>query len=448
MPVPPDELWAWHARPGALERLTPPWERVRVVARTGGLEDGTRIALVVPVGPLRLTWVSRHHHVTPGRYFVDEQIQGPFVRWVHTHVMLPDGPSASILEDRIEYAAPGGPVGRALAGWLVPGRLEAMFRYRHDTLRADLIEHARYADRPRLTVAMTGSGGMLGTALRHFLTTGGHRVIRLVRRPSTDPDTALWDPERGLIEPERLPAIDAVIHLAGASIAGGRWNEARKAAIARSRSVGTRSLAESIARLPVRPAAFLAASAVGFYGSRVDPVTEQDGAGTGFLADVCREWEAATEPAKAAGIRVAHLRIGPVLSAAGGLLRLLLPLFRAGLGGRVGHGRQAFSWIGLDDVVGAVHHVLQNDIAGPVNVTAPHPVTNAEFSRELARVLGRPAILPAPASALRLVLGREMAEEVVLGGVRALPARLLESGYTFRHPHLETVLRHTLGIFR
>jgi uncharacterized protein (TIGR01777 family) len=386
-----------------------------------------------------------------GQGFVDEQIEGPFASWTHTHAMTnapsPSGVAGSVLEDRIAWEAPGGAAGTALARRLTTRRLEAMFRYRHETLRADLDAHARYAARPRITVAITGASGLLGSALRAFLTTGGHRVIRLVRRApaADDPDVAVWDPERGLLDPARLPKLDAVVHLAGESIAGGRWTDARKAAIRRSRVVGTAALAESIARLTEPPAALICASAIGFYGSRPGDVTEQDGPGEGFLAEVCREWEAAAAPAATRGIRVAHVRVGLVMSPAGGLLRVLLPLFKAGLGGPVGDGAQPVSWVALDDAIGAFHHALQNEaLWGPVNATAPQPVSNRELAATLGRVLHRPAVLPAPAFGVRLLMGREMAEETALGGARVLPERLAASGYGFRFRALEPALRHLL----
>jgi uncharacterized protein len=450
MPVSAEALWDWHARPGALERLTPPWDRIRVERRTGGLEDGARVTLSVPIGPVRRRWVSRHRDCVRGVGFVDEQIDGPFASWTHTHAMS-DAPTAaapgSILEDRIAWEAPWGAPGRALARRLTAPRIAALLRYRHDTLRADLEAHARYAARPRLTVAITGASGLLGSALAWFLTTGGHRVIRLVRGTAAGrPDVATWDPERGLLDPERLPKLDAVVHLAGESIAGGRWTTRRKAEIRRSRVVGTSALAESLARMTDPPARLLCASAIGFYGSRAGDVTEQDGPGDGFLAGVCRDWEAAAGPAVARGIRVVHVRIGLVLSPAGGLLRVLRPLFNAGLGGPVGSGRQPVSWIALDDVVEAFHQALQDDgLWGPVNATAPQPVDNRELARTLGRVLRRPAVLPAPAFGVRLVMGREMAEETALGGARVLPERLLASGYPFRFRSLEPALRHLLG---
>jgi uncharacterized protein (TIGR01777 family) len=450
MPASAEAVWDWHARPGALERLTPPWDRVRVVGRTGGLDDGTRVILSVPIGPVRVRWVSRHRDCVRGRGFVDEQIEGPFARWTHTHAMTDEpgsnGTASSMLDDRIDYKPYGAPGLGLLTGWMLGGRLERMFRYRHDTLRADLVDHARYAARSRLTIAITGSSGLLGSALSWFLSTGGHRVIRLVRRPIDAPDTARWDPMRGLLDPEAIPPLDAVVHLAGEGVASGRWTEARKTEIRRSRAVGTATLAESLARLRTPPTRLLVASGINYYGHGEGDLTEQDGPGTGFLAEVCQEWEAAAAPAASRGIRVVNLRTGLVLSPAGGLLRALLPLFLAGLGGPVGSGTQLMSWVSLDDVVGAYHHALQTDtLWGPVNVTAPEPLSIRAFARTLGRVLHRPALLPAPAFAVRLAMGREMADETALYSARVLPERLLASGYAFRHRTLEEALRHVVG---
>jgi uncharacterized protein len=467
MPVPASDLFEWHARRGALERLTPPWERVRVVEGSGGVEDGNRVTLSVPFGPIRTKWVSRQSEVIPGHQFKDEQIEGPFPHWVHTHLMLPDGPAASILEDRIEYTAPLGAIGKLIASAALDTRLPRLFRFRHDTLRGDLVQHARYAGRPRLRIAITGAGGLIGNALVPFLTTGGHDVIRLVRRPPKSDDEVEWSIRSGIINPERLTRpsasrgargradavaegggherrLDAVIHLAGENVGAGRWTAARKERILRSRVDGTLRLAESLARLPEPPAALLCASGIDFYGARPGEVTEADPPGHSFLAEVVKQWEAAAAPAVRAGIRVSHLRMGAVLTPAGGALAAMLPIFKLGGGGRFGSGLQPMSWVSIDDVVGAFHHALQTEtLWGPVNVTAPHPVTNGELTATLARVLSRPALLPAPAFALRLAVG-EMAE-LLLSGSRVIPERLMTSGYEFRHAELEAALRHVLG---
>ncbi len=449
MPVPVEALWDWHTRPGALERLLPPWDRVRVVSRTGGIADGSRVTLAVPFGPARLRWISEHRDVRAPHGFVDAQVEGPFAHWLHVHAMTADGPSASILEDRIEFEGPAGPIGRAVARRAVAARLPALLRYRHETLAADLAAHARVADRPRLTVGITGASGLIGSALTHFLTTGGHRVVRFVRgrvHPGSGSDVVPWDPQNGFPAADRLPALDAVIHLAGAGVADRRWTPKRMALIRDSRVQGTATLARALAALPRPPRTLLCASAIGFYGydgrSAVDETAPMGG---GFLAAVCGTWEAAAEPARAAGLRVAHLRLGLVLTPAGGILKPLLPIFRAGIGGPVAGGTQGMSWVGLDDVVGAFHHALFDEaLRGPVNVTAPEPVSNAAFTTALGRAVHRPAVLPVPAFGLRLLLGRQMADETALSSAWVRPARLEAAGYAFRHRTLDAALRHYL----
>lgn len=289
-------------------------------------------------------------------------------------------------------------------------------------------------------ILVSGSSGLIGSALVPALSAEGHAVSRLVRgRPG--PGDVLWGPARGAVDAARLEGFDAAVHLAGESVAG-RWTRTKKAAVRDSRVRGTRLLAEAFSRLSRPPQVLICASAVGFYGDRGDEVlTEQSAPGSDFLAGVCREWEAAAAPAAERGMRVAHLRFGVVLSPRGGALARMLPPFRLGLGGVIGSGRQYMSWISLDDAVGAVRHVLLNgSLAGPVNVTAPQPVTNRQFTRALGRALGRPTIFPMPAFAARLAFG-EMADALLLSGARAEPARLLSSGYAFRTPDLEGALR-------
>jgi uncharacterized protein (TIGR01777 family) len=447
LPFPADAVFAWHARPGAFERLTPPWEHVQVVERSGGIEDGGRV--VVKVGaPLRLRWVARHRDYDPGRQFVDEQIEGPFSRWVHLHRFEPDGRDGCVLTDRIEFIPPLGPVGAAAAPLLIRPRLERLLSYRHEVLRRVLAAHARFAEHPRLRIAVTGASGLIGRALVPLLTTGGHVVVRMGRKRPAGEGEASWDWQLGRIDADRLEGLDAVVHLAGENI-GVRWTPERKRAIRDSRSIGTRFLTETLTRLTRRPRVLISASAVGIYGDRGDEaVTEAsstEGGSPDFLTEVGRAWEAATEPARAAGIRVVLPRFGVVLSPAGGALGRMLPPFRLGLGGPLGSGRQPMSWIAMDDLIGAIHHALMTDgLAGPVNATAPQPVTNREFARTLGRVLGRPAVLRVPAVALRLAFG-EMADTALLAGARVLPARLQESGYSFRYPELEGALRHLLG---
>jgi uncharacterized protein len=297
-----------------------------------------------------------------------------------------------------------------------------------------------------MKVLISGSHGLVGSALVASLAAQGHTVQRLVRGAvRADPQSIAWDPAAGKLDPAALEGLDAVVHLAGENLATGRWTEAKMARIRSSRVEGTRQLAEALAQLGRPPKVLASASAIGYYGSRGDePLDESSPPGAGFLADVCRDWEAATAPAAAAAIRVVPLRIGPVWAANGGVLARIVPPFRFGLGGPLGDGRQYMSWITLDDLIGVIRHVLATDtLAGPVNLVAPQPVTNREFSKTLGRVLRRPAVLAVPAFALRLLFGK-MADELLLGGARVLPRKLLDTGYRFADPQLEPALRRLL----
>jgi uncharacterized protein (TIGR01777 family) len=390
----------------------------------------------------------------------------------------------------------------AVAGSMVKHRLERMFRYRHDTTIADLALIAKHTDQPRWTIGITGASGLVGAALVPFLTAAGHRVVRIPREPyvqkkiaeteevsEVDEESqfsaaAIYDvvgsaacltPEQqaaaceqvaeaqclsahgaatlsenshatAVAEADFSPSHSAIIHLAGEPIAAGRWTAARKDRIHDSRALGTYALCQTLAQLAHPPKVLICASAIGYYGNRGNEVLdEQSDTGHGFLASVAREWEAAVEPAIKRGIRVVMLRFGMILSPRGGALgRMLLP-FRAGLGGRIGDGNQYWSWIGLDDVLGAIYHVLMTgSLSGPINVVVPQAVTNGEFAHTLAGVLHRPAVANMPAWAIKTLLG-EMADECLLASVRAMPTRLLESGYSFRHTNLVGALRHMLG---
>jgi uncharacterized protein len=298
-----------------------------------------------------------------------------------------------------------------------------------------------------MIIAITGSTGMVGTELVPALEREGHLVRRLVRGAVRDADQEIsWDPAAGKIDAAELNGIDAVVHLAGENIAGHRWSKDFKQRILKSRLDGTQLLCGALAKLEMKPSVLVSASATGFYGSRGDEVVDESSpSGSGFLAEVCREWEAATQPARDAGIRVVNLRIGPILSPKGGALAKMLPPFKAGLGGVVGSGKQYFSWIGLDEVVAAIEFVLKSEqIAGPVNAVTPDAVTNYEFTKTLGRVLGRPTIFPMPAFAARLAFG-EMADEMLLGGVRVEPRALTAAGFKFAYPELEPALRHLLA---
>jgi len=293
---------------------------------------------------------------------------------------------------------------------------------------------------------VTGSSGLIGSALAARLEACGHEVTRVVRRPVSPGDKAVhWDPRAGTIDSARLDGLDAVVNLAGAGIGDHRWTQARKRVVLESRTQSTALIARALAKLERPPGVLVNASAIGFYGDRGDePVTEQDRPGSDFLAKVCQLWEAAASPAAEAGIRVALARTGLVLSPGGGALAKLLPLFRAGLGGRFGSGSQWWSWITVDDEVGALVWLLNNDQRGPVNLTAPNPATNRDFTRALAGVLSRPAVVPVPHFGPGLLLGRERAKALLFTSARVRPAVLESGGYTFTDTDLEAALRRML----
>ena len=444
---PHSEAFAWHMRPGALERLLPPWEHVRVVAREGGIADGGTVTVRAGVGPLRVPWTVRHTACEEGVLFRDEQVRGPFGRWAHTHRFSPDGERGCVIEDEIDWSPPLG-VDAALFVRRIERVFERSFAFRHRRLANDLALHGRHRELGRLTVAISGSSGFLGRNLRHFLTTGGHRVLRLVRsRTKEGGGAAHWDPRRGKVDEKALRGVDAIVHLAGEPLIGARWTEAKKREILRSRKDGTECVARAAARLSPPPRVLVCASAVGYYGNRGDEkLTEESPPGRGFLAEVCKTWERAAAPARRAGIRVVHLRQGVALSPDGGALGLMLPAFRAGAGGRLGSGRQYFPWIGVDDTLGLILHAIANpEVRGPINGTAPLPVTNATFTSVLGRVLRRPTLLPVPSLAVRALMG-EMGRTVLLGGQRARPAKAERTGYEFLHPSLEEALRFGLGM--
>jgi uncharacterized protein (TIGR01777 family) len=430
----PDEVFSWHTRRGAITRLMPPWPPVHVGREAASVRDGEAV-LNLPGG---LRWNARHDpdSYDPPRQFADvlRPPLGSALHWRHTHQFAPAVNSGTLVTDIVDTP--------------VPGRvLRPMFGYRHRQLAGDLAAHARAAQvcPERLTIAVTGASGMIGSALTALLTTGGHRVIRLVRHTPGYEDERQWQPADP--DPDLLDGVDALVHLAGASIAG-RFTADRKREILFSRTGPTRALATLAARSPEQLRAFVCASAVGFYGAdRGDEVlTEDSERGDGFLADVVTAWEEATQPAAAAGVRTVQVRTGLVQTPAGGVLRLLYPLFEAGLGGPLAGGTGWQPWIEIDDLLDIyLRAVTDPGLTGPVNAAAPAEARNAEYTRVLGRVLRRPTLLPVPAAGPRLLLGTEGAKELAEASQRVRPARLAAAGHPFRFPELEGALRHVLG---
>ena len=444
--APVKEVFKWHARPGALERLVPPWDPLYVMAKNGGIQKGGIAVLKMKAGPFPCIWIAEHTDYEENRFFKDRQIKGPFSSWVHTHRFEPSGDHECWLEDQIDFSLPFSPLGNMFTS-VVQKKLERIFTYRHNTLSLDLEDHLTRTDTKPLRILISGASGLVGSALVPFLTTGGHQVIRLVRRtPDNMANEVRWDPDKNWIDTQSLGKIDVVINLSGENIGKGKWTKKKKRKIIESRNKSTALIAETISRLDPCPKVFVSASAIGFYGDRGGEfITEEDACGGSFISDVCNQWEQAAKAASKKNIRTVFLRIGMALSPLGGALEQLMPSFKAGLGGKLGHGNQYISWIGIDDLLGVIYHTINNEnIHGPVNVVAPNPVTNMEFTATLARVLSRPAKFSLPESVIKLAFG-EMGKEILLASTRVKPEKLIQSGYRFRHPDLEGVLRHLLG---
>lgn len=441
LPVSAEEAFAYHERPGALNRLIPPWESVELERSDNSLAVGSRVIMKTKIFGIAFRWVAEHTEYDPPRLFADRQVSGPFASWNHRHEFEEVGRYTD-LHDRIEYQVPFGIVGRLLGSGKARATLEAMFAFRHRLTHDDLTLHA---DRPcqPMRVAISGSSGLVGGQLQALLTLLGHQVRPIVRgSATTENEIAVWESEQAA---SKLGEVDAVVHLAGKSIADQRWNDQVKQEIRDSRVAKTRQLCESLAKLQQKPKVLICASATGIYGDRGDEILgEESATGDDFLAGVANDWEMACQPAIDAGIRVVNARLGVVLSPKGGALeKMLLPA--KFMGGALGNGKQWWSWIALDDVVGAIYHAITDpSLVGPVNFVSPDPITNRDFAKTLGAALGRPALFPAPAFALRTALG-EMADALLLASTRVEPTKLEKAGYRFRFKELNDVLRYSLG---
>lgn len=451
LPFSRDTVVAWHKRRTALQRMIPTWRRVEVQKEPFPLTEGAKVALRIRQFGFWLHWEFELQNVLGSNGFTDRQLHGPFANWQHVHGFssLPTAKGEScVLEDRIEYEYPMGAMGDMVVGRGVQHELEAVFQARHVRLAQDLYRHKYEGPGKSLRIGITGSSGMVGTAMSNFLQTGGHEVVRIVRGQTQPHATDVhWDPGRGTIDSDRLEGLDAVVHLAGAGIADSRWSLKRKKLIRSSRVGGTMLLSNALASLKNPPEVLISASAIGYYGDREETVDENSGPGGGFLSDVCVEWEAATAAAVEAGIRVAIPRIGVVLSPKGGVLASLRTPAMWGLLGPVGSGEQGMSCIGLDDLVYMLHHaIVQDSIEGPFNAVCPESMSQREFARTLGSVINRPSRMPMPRPLVHLLFG-EMGEKLLLEGCHAHPTRMGELGFKFSQPTIEDTLRLQLGRF-
>ena len=452
-PYSKDIVWNWHARRGAVRRIMPDWEGIRPV-EVGGIKDGAVTSFRMSIGILPQRWVAKHHSYIEGEQFCDDMIKGPFGRWNHVHKFIEMGQTEMQIQDRIDWKLPFHFFTRIGAPIMVMPRVRQMFKHRTRRILADLKRQQMFKDAPRKRVLISGSTGLIGTQLGAFLETDGHDVHRLIR-PSTrlhaDQDSTKvvkWDDKSGKIIEGSLENFDVIIHLAGAGIGDKRWSKKRKKLIAESREIPTRNLANALANLASPPSLFMCASAVGYYDNRGDEeLDENSSTGNGFLAEICRKWEDAAQPAINAGIRTIHMRTGIVTTAAGGMLQQILLPAKLGAMGPIGGGRQWQSWISLDDQIYAMHYLMNHETAsGVFNLTAPNPVTQKQFAKVLGKVLRRPAFAPAPGFVMKILFG-EMGKSLILDGQKVRPKRLQDLGYTFEHETLEPALRDALGRF-
>ncbi len=439
------ELFEWHAMPGAFQRLSPPWQPVELIREDPGLDVGKRIELKLgtPIGTR--TWLAEHVECTYGEGFVDTQLKGPFVSWTHRHRFRHIDEQNCELIDEIDFELPAGRAGAALAGDYTLEKLERSFAYRHAITRSDVGLGRQLPDFRSLRILISGGSGFLGTNLSAFLRAQGHEVKVLTRSPRL-PGDVRWDPANGEVELPRLEGFDAVFHLAGANLSSARWTEARKRELWSSRVDATRFLVDALDRLEKPPSVFLGGSGIGYYGSAAEAVFDESSRrGEGFLAELCEAWEAAAWRAESLGCRVVNLRTGVVLDPRGGALAKMLPAFKLGGGGPLGSGAQWFPWIALEDWIRiATWCLFDRRIVGPVNLVAPGIVRQRDFAQILGKVLRRPAFLPAPRFALKMLLG-EMADEALFASTNAVPAALGETDCDFALGELEVALRFCLG---
>lgn len=441
MPTDAQTLFAWHLQPAAAVRMIPPWLKMKILSSEGSPADsGSILEIGLRIGLLWRKWTLQYTECKWGEFFIDQQINGPFRFWRHVHRITSLGEQA-VLADEIEFSTQLS----SCFPWVHSKLMQELakgFHWRQDRLYSDLVTYSRYSS-DKMRILVSGASGLLGTNLVSFLRAGGHTVVRLVRKPTRDADAIVWNPENGVVPHELFEGFTAVVHLASSNIAAKRWTASRKKELFQSRCRDTWLLAHALARLKQPPAVFISASGVGYYGDQGDRIlTEESNPGTGFIADLCQQWERASEVLETRGTRVVHTRLGAVLSPAGGMLQRLLPLFRLGLGAVLGKGDQWLSWIGCDDAVDALYHVLMTEqLRGAVNLTAPQCITNRDFSLSLARACQRRLFLRLPPAVLSLAFG-EISHEILLASTRVFPEKLIKSGFIFRAPEIDSALTY------
>lgn len=442
------EVFDWHKKESAFQRLSPPWDEVRIIERSNGIEKGARTVIDVRIWPFWKRWIAEHTSYTEGTSFTDTQVTGPFAYWQHEHKVSSITENTCSLTDHIEYTLPLGLLGKIFASGMIKQKLDRMFRYRHSILLADLQDSVIAKESLIKNVVVVGASGFVGTNLCAYFDSIGLSVKKVGRKKSTTKDIAFWDPIQGDPNPEIFENADAVVHLAGESIAEGLWTNAKKKRIRDSRVLSTESLCKVLSSMKKPPKVFLCASGTGIYGDRKDELLDENSShGKGFLTDVAEEWENACARAVESGIRVVNMRFGIVMSPAGGALKSLLIPFRLRMGEYLGNASKAYmGWIGMDDLLAGIRFCMQNEkIMGPVNFVSPNPVTNHDFIDSLEKVMDQRTFLPVPSFLLKLFMGQK-AKELLLASTRAYPKKLIDQGFNFRHPTIDVFLKHILGL--
>lgn len=443
--APVETVFSWHAGKGAISRLTPPWAPLKMISRKGdGIQKGVKVTFRLNLFKIPMAWEAEHIDYQENKVFKDRQTKGPFSKWEHTHSFTGDGKENSIMEDKVEFKLPFGLLSRPFYGF-AKKEFKRMFDYRHRVLKYDLEHHVDKTKKKKILIS--GASGTIGSALVPFLRTCGHEVIRLVRKKENLLDDEIfWDPYNGVLDLEKAGPFDAVINLNGIDISRGRWTKSQKKKIIDSRIIPTRLLVKKMADLDSKPDVFISSSAIGFYGEGKNKIlSETADMGDSFISKVCKQWEDASMDAQKVGIRTIQLRIGVVLTPAGGALKRMELPFKTGCGVKLSHGRQYMSWISMDDAVSGILHILNDHkIQGPVNLTAPNPVTNKKFSKILASVFSKKVFFVIPKFVV-LALWGKLGKETLLTSARVRPGKLLDSGFSFQHETLLSALKDMLG---